>query len=353
MQTYNAYYTDGKSAERIDITISLLPTCLQLIDLDGEIIGQWPYLGLQLSDEVYQGKPVRFCHSKHGDAQISVSDHQILNQLSHLSVSPASIRHGSNKKIVSWALLLVALFATAVIVLTQMTSMLVRLVPVSMEQNLGKQVIAGLVEEEEICATTDEKTVLRRLVGKLSQGLETAYQFRVSVSNHSDINALAAPGGHILIYKGLIDFANSPNEIAAVLAHEMAHVVKQHSTQAIIRIYGTSTVIQLMLGGASNLGASLAELGVLLLNLSHSRDAESEADRYGAQILINAGLDSSGLGNFFERLDEKMPDLPKELSFLLTHPFNESRIEELRPFMKSGESALSNDEWQALKKVCG
>ena len=108
-------------------------------------------------------------------------------------------------------------------------------VPVSWEEHLGESQLKLMVPP----ATRLENPRLERAIGVILARLtgtlpHCPYHFHVTVSNQPVINAFALPGGNIVVYRGLLELTHSPEELAGVLAHEMQHVLKRHSTRRII-----------------------------------------------------------------------------------------------------------------------
>ena len=126
----------------------------------------------------------------------------------------------------------------------------------------------------------------------------------ISVIDSDTVNAFAAPGGQIGIFRGLIDEARSPAELAGVLAHEMGHVIKRHPSEAMVRSAGYSILVAALVGDTSSAMQIAARTGETLLNLAHSRSAEAEADRTAELMLNRAGYDSSGLDTFLTRIGQ-------------------------------------------------
>ena len=161
------------------------------------------------------------------------------------------------------------------------------------------------------------------------------------------VNAWAAPGGYLAIQSGLIDQARGPEEVAAVLAHEMAHVLERHSLEGIIQRLGLAILLSAVFGDA---GGIVVEAGQALANLSYSRDAEREADRVGIALMHAAGLDATGMAGFFQRLEAAGQDGPPAL--LSTHPAPADRVETARALARPGAPPWSDAQWQAIQRIC-
>lgn len=162
--------------------------------------------------------------------------------------------------------------------------------------------------------------------------------WEVTLFEDDAVNAFALPGGKIGVYTGLLKVANNQNQLAAVLGHEVAHVIADHGNARVSTAYATDTGLQLIqvlsgtpspektqLFGLLGLGA---QVGVLL---PYGRGQESEADILGLQYMARAGFDPSEsviLWQNMLRLGGKQPP-----EFLSTHPSNETRINELKKNM--------------------
>src|SRR5690606_32430743 len=125
-----------------------------------------------------------------------------------------------------------------------------------------------------------------------------------------------------------ISAAETPEEVAGVVAHEIAHVTEQHSMRQIISSTGLFLIIQAFLGDASGLLGALADNSYFLLNQKFSRDHEREADEKGMELLIAANIDPQGMISFFETLEEEHADMPSALNMISTHPATKERIKD-------------------------
>jgi predicted Zn-dependent protease len=240
---------------------------------------------------------------------------------------------------------------------TLVTDSLVHLVPKTVEKSWGQETVATIVEEAPFCEEAEGKEALHTLVRRLAATTEAPFPFEVHVSNAPIANAFAVPGGQIVIFRGLLALASSPEEVAGVLAHEMAHEVRRHPTRGVVRALGIQTVMSFVSG---NTGKGLGAATGALINLSHGRDDESEADRLGVQMLNQANIRADGLINFFARMSggtsaatRKTARRSNLLTYLSTHPSDVSRIAAIRSMARGDGEAMTAKEWQALRSICG
>lgn len=198
--------------------------------------------------------------------------------------------------------------------------------PESADQKLGEYAIAAMdlggpvLENKAIVAPV--QTIVARLAAHDRSGIE----YHVRVVDADVTNAFALPGGEIVVYTGLIKAAPDANAVAAVLAHEMGHVLKRHGIQRIAQSVGVAAAVQLLVGDVSGVTALLVELMRTGALTSYGRDQEHEADDVGLHILHDAGLPPESLAAIFRVLERKHGDVPAQLAWLSTHPALKERI---------------------------
>jgi predicted Zn-dependent protease len=201
----------------------------------------------------------------------------------------------------------------------------VSLVPPEQERKLGEFVF----EQHKARLRLVEgpaQAMVRDIGAKLSEGSRYPYSFYVA--RDPTVNAFAVPGGFVVMHTGLLELAQTAEEVAGVLAHEVSHVEKRHSLKAMAKSLGLSATVALLFG---DLGG-LAALGTDLVGLKFSRDHEHEADREGFGRLVAAGIRPAGMRDFFRRMAEKSsPDL----GFLSTHPAGPERLAAIDALLKS------------------
>ena len=143
-------------------------------------------------------------------------------------------------------------------------------------------------------------------------------------------NALALPGGTIIITDALVLEFPNPSVIAGVLAHEIGHVEDDHGLRQVYRSLGLYVLITMIAGDTGPLLEDLLLEGGLLLSLTYSRAFEREADQFGMNLAAEAGFDPEGLLAFFEAL----PDAGEtEAGWTSTHPASGERIEAIRAWL--------------------
>lgn len=185
---------------------------------------------------------------------------------------------------------------------------------------------------------------------------KSPYKFTVAVVNHPSVNALAAPGGYVVVFRGLLEATESPEELAGVLAHEFQHILLRHSTRALLRHASTSLLVAAVTGDISGAMAFGVEGARLLGELRYSRQDEEEADREGLRLLVAAAIDPAGMIAFFETLERKHGSASVLPPYLSTHPTPEKRIEKLRsltpPTPAVTTRLLPGRDWREIRNLC-
>ena len=155
-------------------------------------------------------------------------------------------------------------------------------------------------------------------------------------------NAFCAPGGYIFVYTGLMKYVRNVDELAGVMAHEIAHADRRHSTDQLTKDVGISLLFSLFLGDD---GSFFGDLASSLFSLNYSRNNEKEADEYGVSNLCGTGFVPDASKRFFLRLkEEEAIEIP---TFASTHPDHGSRVETLEGKVKELNCASKPDRTEA------
>jgi len=214
-------------------------------------------------------------------------------------------------------------------------------IPVSWEEKLGRTIVESLAPADMRCDDLSREPVLREVMEILTASLpEQAYKFQIIVVDEPEVNAFAAPGGTIVLYRGLLERIQSTEELAGVLAHEMQHILHRHATRIILENVSFGMLFSLILGDANSATGVGREGAIALATLHYSRHYEEQADREGIKLILAAGIDSKGMISFFEEIqkeDQKTVTIP---AYFSTHPNLKSRIALLKEIAR--ENPLPN-----------
>ncbi|WP_447981165.1 M48 family metallopeptidase [Achromobacter kerstersii] len=144
-------------------------------------------------------------------------------------------------------------------------------------------------------------------------------------------NALALPGGKIVVTDELVTLAQSPEALAGVLAHEIGHVEHRHGIRQLGRVVGLSAVVMLMTGDISSMTHDIGVMGAGLLELSFSRRFELEADAHSVVLMRKTGRDPDSLAQLLERMEKLLNEADPLPVWLSSHPSTLERTRNIRP----------------------
>ena len=228
-------------------------------------------------------------------------------------------------------------------------------VPVSWEEQLGDIAIEQLAPAEARCLASQSAEAIAQITARLvAAGGPSPYQFSVIVVDSPEVNAFAVPGGKIVLLQGMLRKTETPAELAGVLAHEMEHVRRRHSVQAIFREASIRLLLSALTGSTS--AESTGGLAVETLGaLRYRRHDEEEADRAGMRMIQQAKIDPRGMVDLFARLHKESGDVPRALEYLSTHPATESRLERLQFLADQARytpTPLPDSSWKQTREAC-
>lgn len=220
-------------------------------------------------------------------------------------------------------------------------------VPIEWEQEMGDKLFNTLSLQYKFIKNDTLDSIFRIQSAFLIKEAENAgYKLDFYFVNDATINAFALPGGKIVIQSGLVENADSWEELFGVVGHEMAHVTCRHHVRGLINNLGLFVILSTLIGDIGGISGTLINTGGELASLSGSREFEYEADEKGLEYLLNANVNPEGMITFFEKLKNETK-LDSALAgveipdFLSTHPNTEDRIIKL----KTNIDQLENKEY--------
>ena len=228
----------------------------------------------------------------------------------------------------------------------------------SVESQIGRAIMRDIrrsgmvVEDPQITEYINE--IGHRIAAQTNDG---DHDFTFFVVDDPQVNAFALPGGYIGIHTGLIEASRNEDELAGVLAHEIAHVTQRHIARAVHANSRQSILTTALMLGAIILGAAggsgdvlqgamaVAQGTAAQQRINFTRHNEYEADRIGIGALADAGFDPHGMASFFEVMTRLQPGTPDRRlpEFLRTHPVTTARIAEARNRARQYERQQSDD----------
>jgi predicted Zn-dependent protease len=356
-------YFDGRSAARTEVAVRITDDGIHITGLPGGDTF-WYHYEIRLTDAMAPGDPVRIERVSVGD-EIVIDDPALRAPLTFAlgpNARPSTVaRHG-------WGLgtQVLALAAAAVVFVSALYVWVIPWaatraaagVPLQWEEQLGTVMVTTLTRQQRTCDGAARDAALEKMVATLTaDGRGGRYAFNVTVIDDSMVNALAAPGGQVVLFRGLIDAAETPEELAGVMAHELQHIVLRHGTAGILR----QIPIQLLVSavtGSGNVGDQAFGVAATLGNLGYARRDESSADREGMAMLQAARVGTSGMVTFMGRLGtlNKQEADPGMMTYLSTHPASADRANVLGELAATQQYTprplLTAGEWAAVRAPC-
>ncbi len=218
-------------------------------------------------------------------------------------------------------------------------------VDIAQERQLGELAFAQLRPSLKLQESGPAAELVKTVGNRLTAG--SAYSYRWLVADSPEINAFALPGGTVVVYTGLLQAADSAEEVAGVLAHEVQHVELRHSLRNLIHGLGWQALLSLAIGDLS--GGIWSGLAEQLGSMRYSRDLERQADLGGLSALRKAGISPQGMPRFFAKLARQDG---RGMALLASHPSSEERMQALlQAIAAQGDyptTALPYD-WPAFK----
>lgn len=357
---WEAAYLDGRSAARQRATVRIGRAALEITLAGSNTRMLWPYRELRQTQGTYAGEHVRLERGGDLSEALLVTDVGFLRAVRE--TAPEARFHDPRRRRFRAGLVFVALVAAVGLALgiyffalPAAAGVVASRVPVTWEAKLGDAILEHFAEGAR-CEDQPRQARIDAIASAvLKPAQPTPYRFRIAVVDSETVNAIAAPGGAIIVFRGLLERAESAEELAGVLAHEFQHVLHRHATRAIFQQASAGVLMAAIVGDVSAIVAFGLEGARMLGELSMSRQAEAEADRDGMRMLHEAGVDTAGMVAFFEKLARREDD-PGRLRYLMSHPAPAERLATLRALAaqwpRQTTRLMSEEEWKDVRKMC-
>ncbi len=241
--------------------------------------------------------------------------------------------------------------------------LVVGVIPRSIDREIGEVVheaVVDAVADGRVGAVTDPAIAepVHKIVERLTAVVDRdGFDFEVTVIDSDIVNAFALPGGKIVVTTALLEFADSPEEVAGVLAHEVSHVTERHTVRMIVKNVGVMVGVSAIFGDTGSVTQAIMEQAAHMTSLSFSRSCETEADSEAVQVLARAKVDASGLRTFLQKMEKREATLSgghAESPFLSTHPVTSDRLEEIEDERRDVDAFTPQPfevDWAALQEA--
>lgn len=353
---YEGRFFDGKVAREHHVRVNFTGRAL-VIEGDG-VAAEWPANKVEARRQQHEH---RITSKTDPDARLIVPhSYQFAADLTRLGViGPA--RERRRALLVGGVLVGVgALIAAIIFVLVPMAAEpLAARTPLYVEEQFGDNLQRQVLVMMRPCKETEAADLaIEPLVDELAHLSETPFDVRVTFVRTPMPNALTLPGGRVLVTSGLLETLENPDELAAVLAHELGHVHARDSMVALYRNAGLGIFLEAITGG-TGLAQQIILLGGQLAELRYSRAQEQRADAFALRLMADAGYDPEALARAFEAIGGRAEELRNsdlELDapeWLLTHPNLGARIAAARAAARPAtEVTLDAPAWNEVRAGC-
>ncbi len=358
-------FFDGITTARREVTVELGANVMRIRAPDGAMLAEWPYGGIEA-----RSAPEGLLRlAKTGNpslARLEIRDPRLATAIDELSIPIDRSGHAERRdraKVIAWSVAATAsLILVAVIGVPEIATRLAPLIPYSVERKFGTAIDAQIRRSIDTrhagaafeCGNKEAnkpgRAAFDKLMGQLEAAAALPLPLNPTVVRRDEANAFALPGGHVYVFEGLIDKAETPDELAGVLAHEIGHVAHRDGTRTVLEGAGLSFLFGMLLGDFVG-GGAVIFAGKTILQTSYSRDVETAADGYGVALMHKIGGDARALGTILTRIAGTTHPGPK---LLLDHPDTPNRVAFINSLAGSAPAKplLDKAEWAALKRIC-
>lgn len=359
--TYPGLYDAGRGEGPRDAVVRATLTRLEIRDLRGLLLSVWPYADVRPLPAEDVTKALRVgCRTK-PEASLAVLDPSFAGTLrERLSTlpkraDPAPARVKAPRRRVNarggmaaagLVALGLALYGVAAVAAPRVAAHLADRLPTvwSVTWGAGLSAAAGAR-----CEEAAGREALEALAGRLQAAAGLNYAISVTVVDDAVVQARALPGGEILVTRGLIELLRTPDELAGVLAHEVAATRDWGPERAILANLSLPDLVGLYRSGAQ---ADATGLRDALAGARPSAAEQAALDAATLALLTEAGLRSRGLAAFHDVLASKAAQDGRTPLYSRTHATDRARTERLRGGPAGGAQALTYAQWEAVKSLC-
>lgn len=197
----------------------------------------------------------------------------------------------------------------------------------SEEIRLGREVAEQVEKEYVVSKNPADVAMIEQMGQRIVAANKLDWPFTFKILEDNQVNAFSLPGGPVYLFRGLLDMSEGDmDEIACVMAHEIAHITRRHAAKQYSQ--GVLTDIAILIGTQGAI-QDIAQITHLFVSMRYSRDMEYEADTEGIRYAYRAGYDPNGLIRFFSKLQrlEKEGKGDVITNNLRSHPMTGARIE--------------------------
>lgn len=359
---WRAQYFDGLTSKGQVVDVNIADG-LKIYAQNGDLLDHWQSDDFKvLTDDASLGTRLE---QKSSAARISFLDHQADIELR--TIAPLCFKRRYSKrewrKLLGWSFgAFAALGLIIFVLLPNLSNYLAKIMPRDQEVELGHKLVNSMGSDPMMkmmgdmrrCEGEAGTKAIYALFDNLKGDRKLDYEIELYIVNSDLSNAFTLPGGQIVFLNGLLQKAKSPEEVGAVLAHEIGHAEARDPLRMLFGTLGRSSILSLLLGDMTGGIIGYAAIDQLV-NAAYSQAAESDADDYAVALLNENGVGTEPLAGFFEGLSKEFGDSNGFLAHFASHPELANRAKNARDqnkFSAVPTKLLDDEQWADLKAVC-
>lgn len=359
-----ARYLDGRGGAPLEVIVNFGERSLIITDFHDVPLAHWPLASLRAMDD--DDGAVEIAPDTLSTERIVLSDPAMVDAISqvcpNLRAAPETLPEPrkSGRKLARGAGLLGLIVVLGGMFAFQLGDV-TRLIPPARAVALGEAMApevrlrlgSAAGAGARVCDEPEGVAALRRLTARITPDAPLVVPFRVKVLDHPAIGAIGLPGGQVLVLRGLIEAAASPEDVAGILAHEIGHLKERDALRAILAAAGPRQLLGLLIGDPdSGVAGSAADA---LVRVIHPAETERTADATANALLDKAALPATAHARFMAGLDHAGSH-PGVVAYAAGHPDPGGRTALALASDGVGADpfapALEDRAWIALRNIC-
>lgn len=338
---FKGKYYNHQVAQATPVNIQLFGESLQL-DFAGGSKLHW--LFAEISSQVGDKNFIRITHTGTEEGTLEVNDPvfvktflQNYKYTRSAGLHELVLRGGLKVSLIMLLLLTAVILAGHFYAIPWCVNRIVDRLPLSFDKELGE------IAQQSIHETTD--TTGNRLLTNFAHQIkwDTQDTLTFSLVNSKIENAYALPGGRIVVYTGLLKKLHTPEQLAALLSHEVAHVTNRHSVRKLCRDMSTTVLVSVAFGNSSGATNTLYANASSLYSLTYSRQYEQEADITGIETLRSNHINQRGMLELMQEL-QKLDQQSNIPEFIRTHPLTDNRVKYVAGNIKEHPATFNRND---------
>lgn len=353
-------YFDAHEDSPREVVISFGERSLIIMSLDDHPLAHWPLASLRANANPAQ-LPIKIAPDGVNDERLLLDDPEMSTAIAEVCPDLYRSRSRSARRLplraIAGAMVLAGLSVFAFLAWPLLPGSLADLMTPKREAALGTALAARMPHMIEpaappaLCIGEDGTAALHALAKRLQSASGSSLPLIFSVLDHPAADALLLPGGHVILFRGLLGAARTPEELAAILAHAAGHAERRDPINLVLDEAGLITTARMLFGNVTG-STVTGEAARILLDTPFAPGTEADADMVGFDALAAAGLSTMAKARFAERLSRQEPPSP----YSKRHPWTLQRAKAAASADTVGDApftpALRDRDWITLGNIC-